>query len=72
VRALSEDAPPWVAIVEEGFPREALTDQMVFYDAGDSPAKLEANRGRMIESCQRFIDFDQLESHMFSQYVLGG
>jgi hypothetical protein len=71
VRALSEDAPPWVAIVEEGFPREALTDQMVFYDAADSPAKLDANRGRMIESCQRFIDFDQLESHMFSQYVLG-
>jgi hypothetical protein len=24
VRAITEDAPPWVAIVEEGFPREAL------------------------------------------------
>jgi hypothetical protein len=71
VRAVTEDAPPWVAIVEEGFPREALTDQKVFYDAGDSDAKLAENRGRMIESCRRFIDFDRLESHMFSRYVLG-
>jgi len=70
-RALTEDVPPWVAIVEEGFPREALTDQKVFYDAGDSDAKLEENRGRMIESCARFIEFDHLESHMFSQYILG-
>jgi len=71
VRAVTEGAPPWVAIVEEGFPREALSDQKVFYDAGDSDEKLAENRGRMIESCQRFIDFDRLESHMFSQYVLG-
>jgi hypothetical protein len=71
VRAVTGDAPPWVAIVEEGFPREALTDQKVFYDAGDSDEKLAENRGRMIESCRRFIDFDRLESHMFSQYVLG-
>lgn len=71
VRGVTEDAPPWVAIVEEGFPHEALTDQKVFYDAGDSDEKLAENRGRMIESCQRFIDFDRLESHMFSQYVLG-
>jgi hypothetical protein len=71
VRAVTEDAPPWLAIVEEGFPREALTDQKVFYDAGDSDEKLEENRGRMIESCRRFIDFDRLESHVMSQYVLG-
>jgi hypothetical protein len=71
VRAVTDGAPPWVAIVEEGFPREALTDQKVFYAAGDSDEKLEENRGRMIESCMRFIDFDHLESHMFSQYILG-
>jgi len=70
VRALTPAAPPWVAIVEEGFPREALIDPRVFYDAGDSAAKLAENRGRMIESCRRFIDFDRLESHVFSQYVL--
>jgi hypothetical protein len=70
VRALTADAPPWVAIVEEGFPENALRDQKVFYAAGDSDAKLAENRGRMIESCRRFIDFDHLESHMFSQYVI--
>jgi hypothetical protein len=70
VRALGGAAPPWVAIVEEGFPREALTDQKVFYDAGESDEKLEENRSRMIESCRRFIDFEHLESHVFSQYVL--
>jgi len=70
VRPLTAAAPPWVAIVEEGFPREALSDQKVFYAAGDSDAVLEANRGRMIESCRRFIDFERLESHVFSQYVL--
>ena len=42
----------------------------VFYDAGDSDQKLDENRGRMIESCQRFIDFDHLESHVFSHYLL--
>jgi hypothetical protein len=69
IRALTDDAPPWVAIVEEGFPADALREQKVFYAAGDSDAKLEENRGRMIESCRRFIEFDHLESHMFSQYV---
>jgi len=70
VRALTPDAPPWVAIVEEGFPHEALTDQKTFYAAGDSDAVLERNRGRMIESCRKFIEFDRLESHVFSQYVM--
>lgn len=71
VRAVTEGAPPWVAIVEEGFPEQALRDQKVFYDAGDSEEKLVENRGRMIESCRRFIDFDHLESHVFSQYLIG-
>lgn len=70
VRPLTEKAPPWVAIVEEGFPADALRDPMVFYDAGGSEEKLARNRSRMIESCRRFIDFDRLESHVFSQYVL--
>jgi hypothetical protein len=69
-RPLTEGAPPWTAIVEEGFPAEAATDPMVFYDAGGSQEKLEHNRRRMIESCQRFIDFERIESHPMSAYVL--
>jgi hypothetical protein len=70
VRPVTEGAPPWTAIVEEGFPSAALTDPKVFYDAGDSDEKLKRNMRRMIESCKRFIDFDQLESHVMSEYVL--
>jgi hypothetical protein len=69
VRALTPDAPPWTAIVEEAFPPEAATDPMMFY-AADTPDKLAEQQGRMVESCQRFIDFSRLESHPFSAYVL--
>lgn len=70
VRALTKDAPPWTAIVEEAFPREAATDPMVFYDAGGDAEKLHARQMRMFDSCKRFIDFNQLESHPMSAYVL--
>jgi hypothetical protein len=70
VRPLTEDAPPWSAIVEEGFPAEAATDPMVFFAAGDSRARLEENRRRLLESCAKFIDFARLESHPMSSYLL--
>ena len=70
VRALTEDAHPWSAIVEEGFPAEAPTDPMVFFAAGSSREKLEENRRRLMESCGKFIDFARLESHPMSSYVL--
>lgn len=69
-RRLHEDAPPWAAIVEEGFPAEAVTDPMVFYAADGSEQRLRENRRRMMESCAKFIDFDSLESHPLSEYVL--
>jgi hypothetical protein len=70
VRALTKDAEPWTAIVEEGFPEEALRDPMVFYAANGDQAVLEKNAKAMVESCQRFIDFPDLESHRFSEYCL--
>lgn len=72
VRALTPDAPPWTAIVEECFPKEAATDPMVFYAAGGSEEKLRTNQRRMFESCQAFIDFPTLESHPMSSYVVKG
>ena len=72
VRAVTADAPPWVAIVEEAFPAEAATDPMVFYDAGGSKEKLKENQRRMFESCKTFIDFNQIESHPMSSYVIRG
>ena len=70
VRAVTPSAPPWSAIVEEGFPEQAPTDPMVFFAAGDSREKLEENRRRLMESCAKFIDFARLESHPMSRYVL--
>ncbi len=70
VRPLTAAAPPWVAIVEEAFPAAAATDPMVFYNAGGSPETLKAHQHRMMESCQRFIDFSRFETHPMSAYVL--
>jgi hypothetical protein len=70
VRAVTPSAPPWSAIVEEGFPEQAATDPMVFFAAGNSREKLEENRRRLMESCAKFIDFARLESHPMSRYVL--
>ena len=71
VRPLTRDAPPWVAIVEESFPIEALDDPLVFYDAGGSEERLRENRQRMIESCLAFLALDRVESHPMSEYVFG-
>jgi hypothetical protein len=72
VRAVTREAPPWSAIVEEGFPEEAPMDPAVFFAAGSSRERLEENRRRLLESCGKFIDFARLESHPMSSYVLKG
>ena len=56
--------------IMEGFPTEAVTDPMLWYAAGGSQEKLQANLGRMVESCKRFLDLDRVESHPMSEYVL--
>jgi hypothetical protein len=70
VRKLTEGAPNWDAIIEETFPIGALTDPRVFYDA-KSEEELKRNSERMIESCQRFLDFEPLEYTHMSEYYLG-
>jgi hypothetical protein len=69
VRALTPDAPKWAAVVEESFPIEALTDPAVWYAAAGSPARLEENRRRMMQSCLAFLALDRVESHPMSEYV---
>jgi hypothetical protein len=69
VRALTPDAPPWSAIVEEAFPAEAATDPMRFY-AASTAEELAAQQGRMVASCERFIDFAHFETLPMSAYVL--
>ena len=70
VRKLSNWAPSWDGIVEETFPIEALTDSRVFYDA-TSDEEFQRNTRRMVESCQRFLDFGPLELTHMSEYTFG-
>lgn len=69
VRALTPDAPPWTAIVEEAFPAAAATDPLEFY-AADTPEDLAVVQRRMSASVERFIDFSRFETLPMSAYVL--
>lgn len=68
VRALTDGAPPWAGIVEEGFPSAAVTDPMLWYRADGSSERMQKNLARMIESVQAFLDIDRVESHPMSEY----
>jgi hypothetical protein len=69
VRALTPDAPPVAAIVEEAFPEEAMTSQHAFYDAVGDDEKLDRNRKRLWESSKRFVDIATIEVMPASEYV---
>jgi len=72
VRPLTKDAPNWSGIVEEGFPSEAVTNPMLWYDAGGSKEKMGGNMGRMAASCKKFLELDRVESHPTTEYILEG
>lgn len=69
-RALTPEAPPWLGLVEEGFPDGAVTDLERWYDAAGDPAKMRERLGRMVASVQRFLDLDRIETHPMSERVL--
>ena len=47
-----------------------MTDLNAFYDAIGDNEKLARNEKEMMESCARFIDFDQIDVIATSQYVV--
>ena len=69
VRAVTADAPPIDAIIEENFPAEAMSSQHAFY-AADSEEDYQARLKAMIDSCVRFIDFDKINVIPTSEYLL--
>jgi len=71
VEPLTDQASPFVAIVEECFPLAALTDPLVFFDAAGDANKFEKNLARMMESCGRFIDPGTINVFPTSQYDMG-
>ena len=70
VQVLTPGAAPLAAIVEECFPPAAMSDPQAFFDAVGDEAKFQRNVAVMMDSCHRFIDFDQLNVLPSSQYPL--
>ncbi|MFS8977940.1 EthD domain-containing protein [Cupriavidus necator] len=70
VRPLTHAAPPYDAIVEECFPDAAMTDPQAFFDAIGDEEKFQRHLQAMMESCQRFIDFDKIDVVPTSQYIV--
>ena len=68
VHPLTQGAPPWAGIVEEGFPTAAVTDPMLWYCGDGSEERMQQNMARMMESVQAFLDIDRVESNPMSEY----
>jgi hypothetical protein len=70
VRPVTEQAPPWAGIVEEGFPADAVADPMRWYRGEGSEETMRRNMARMRASVQAFLDAARVESHPMSEYRL--
>ena len=62
------DVACYHAIVEECFPAAAMTSPEAFYAAQGDPEKYHVNLQKMMASCQRFIDFDEIDVVQTSEY----
>jgi EthD domain len=71
-RAITDNAPAWDGIVDEWYPTEALTDPLVYWKAGGSPARQELNYQREMASVLRFADFAAMALIVTSAYRIGG
>ena len=70
-RAVTEGAPNWRGIVEEGLREvEDLTYPMRYFSAGDSPDTLEHNVKRVIDDVSTFLDLGSVESYPTAEFIL--
>jgi hypothetical protein len=70
MRALTPNAPLLHGIIEECFPPEAFANPEVFFDAVGDAGKLDRHQKIMMDSCARFIDFNEMDLIFTSQYVI--
>jgi len=68
VRPLQKASPSFIAIIEECFPSEAMTDPEVFYNAKNNPEQFAKHAQIMTDSCEKFIDFKKIEVIPTSRY----
>lgn len=69
VQQLDSEAPIFDAVVEENFPDAAMHNREAFYNAEGNPELCAQRLNTMIESCSRFIDFNQINCIPMSEYV---
>jgi len=70
VRCLGEDTPPCHAVVEENFPPQAMTSDHAFYATGGDEELLQQHMNAMMQSCARFIDFQEIDVIPMSEYLI--
>jgi hypothetical protein len=70
-RPVTDGAPRWRGIVEEGL-REVddLTDPMRYFSADGSPEALERNVKRVMDDVATFLDLESVESYPTAEYIL--
>ncbi len=70
-RAITDDAPPYKAIVEEAWPSvESVTDPMQFFCGDGDPERLKANITTMLETTMAFIPYDTMRNLTMSEWIL--
>lgn len=70
-RPLTEGAPRWRGIVEEGLREvDELTDPMRYFSGGGSPEVLERNVRRVMDDVATFLDLESVESYPAAEYIL--
>ena len=70
-RPLTDGAPRWRGIVEEGLRTvEDLTDPMRYFSAGGSREALERNVKRVMDDVGTFLDLGSVESYPTAEYIL--
>ncbi len=70
-RAITPDAPPFRAIVEEAWPSvDAVTDPMQFFCADGDPDTLTRNITTMMEHVSAFIPMDEMRNYPMSEWIL--
>lgn len=69
-RRLTEGSGHYAAIIEECFPKAALTDPLIYFDAPNDQEKMQKNLQAMMQSTSKFIDHSKMDCIPTSQYEL--
>jgi hypothetical protein len=71
VRPVTDGAPEIHGIVEEAWPSaNHVADPMLFFNAGDDKAVLQANIERMLDSVNACLDLSRIRNVTMSEHII--